>query len=99
MLNEPRDDLFGFLLLQDFDCHVVDCAVVKHDYTAVRAGFYMHTTILAKVVIAATEVITYCLNCGVESVCNLMHGAVGKAIFEPTEFVEGDGEILNLTLS
>ena len=67
MLNEPRDDLFGFLLLQDFDCHVVDCAVVKHDYTAVRAGFYMHTTILAKVVIAATEVITYCLNCGVES--------------------------------
>jgi len=71
LLNEPREILFGLLLLEDFNSHVVDSAVVKYNNTSVGPGFDVYTTVFAEVVITAAEVVAYGLNGGVEPVCNL----------------------------
>lgn len=82
--------------MEDFNGHVVDCAVIKNYDAAVGTRFYVNTTVLTEIIVAAAEIVAYGLNGGVEPVCNLMHRAVGKAVLKTTEFVEGDclGHIL-----
>lgn len=78
-----------FLGLQDFDCHIVYCAVIENDDATVGSGLDVYAAIFAEVVVASTEVVADCLYCSVQTVSNLMHGSVGETVFETTQFVEG----------
>ena len=80
--------LLVFQLLEDFNGHIVDSAVIENYDTAVGTRFYVNTTVLTEIIIAATEIVAYGLNGCVQFVCYLVHRAVGKTVFEATELVE-----------
>lgn len=85
-----RSGLGCFLFFENFNSHLVDGRVIENDDAAVGTRFYMNTTVLAKIVVAAAKIITNGLNCSVELICDLVHRTVGQAVFETTKFVECD---------
>jgi len=76
---------------QNLDGHVIDSCIIENNNASVGTGFDVYATVLAKVVVAATEVVAYCLNRYVQLVGDSVHRAVGKAVFETTQVVKGDG--------
>ena len=79
-----------FLLFEDFKSHVIDSGIIKYNNTSVGTRFNVDTGVFTKLIVCATEVIAYGLNCYVEFVCYLMDGSFGEACLEFSQFVERD---------
>lgn len=79
------------LALENLHSHVVDGGVVKNHDSTVRSRLDVDSTILAKLVVCAAEVVADSLGGYVQAICYLTDRTVGEAVLDTAEVVEGDG--------
>lgn len=65
-----------FEVFEDIYSHVIDSRVVKYNDTAVGTRLDVDSAVLTEIVVATAEIVTNCLNCGVEFVGYLVHRTV-----------------------
>ncbi len=78
-------------LLKDLYRHVVDRSIVKYYKASVGPRLDVHSDVLAKLIVDASEIVAYCLNRYVQLVGDAVGASIGQTVFQSAELVEGDG--------
>lgn len=89
--NRNESSFLAVFLFENLDGHIINSSVVKNHDSTIGTRLDVHTDVLTKLIVYASEIVAYGLNCEVKFVGNATSGSVGQTVFKSAEFVECDG--------